>query len=70
MRRLLRQNGLVLAMLGIFAVVLVGQSVAGWKDYNAGEEEARRALGRLRSVPDHRAFRRGRLRELGERVPI
>jgi hypothetical protein len=39
MRRLLRENGLVLAMLGIFAVVLVGQSVAGWNDFNNGEEE-------------------------------
>jgi len=39
MRRLLRENGLALAMFAIFGVVLVGQSVAGWRDYDHGEED-------------------------------
>jgi hypothetical protein len=39
MRRLLRENGLALAMFGIFAITVVGQSVAGWADFNHGEED-------------------------------
>lgn len=39
MRRRLRENGLALVLFGIFAVVLVGQSLAGWGDYNAEEQD-------------------------------
>lgn len=38
MRRVLRDNGLSLTMFGLFAVFLVGQSVAGWKEYNADRD--------------------------------
>jgi hypothetical protein len=34
MRRVLRDNGLSLAMLGLFLLFLAGQSVAGWLEYN------------------------------------
>jgi hypothetical protein len=39
MRRRLRENGLALVMFGIFAVVLVGQSLTGWAVYNAEEQD-------------------------------
>jgi hypothetical protein len=39
MRRRLRENGLALVMFGIFAVVLVGQSLAGWAVYSAEEQD-------------------------------
>src|SRR4051812_20704085 len=39
MRRRLRENGLSLVMFGIFAVVLVGQSLAGWAVFNAEEQD-------------------------------
>jgi hypothetical protein len=39
MRRLLRDNGLSLAMFGLFLLFLGGQSVAGWKEYNSDQEE-------------------------------
>ena len=35
MRRVLRDNGLSLTMFGLFIIFLIGQSVAGWKEYNA-----------------------------------
>ena len=39
MRRRLKENGLALVMFGIFAVVLVGQSLAGWAVYNEEEQD-------------------------------
>ena len=39
MRRRLRENGLALVLFGVFAVVLVGQSLAGWGAYNAEEQD-------------------------------
>ena len=37
--RFIRDQGLALAMFGIFAVTLVGLAVAGWGDYNADQAE-------------------------------
>lgn len=34
MQRILRDNGLSFVMFGLFLLFLMGQSVAGWKDYN------------------------------------
>ncbi|HEX6984222.1 MAG TPA: DUF6766 family protein [Planctomycetaceae bacterium] len=42
MRRFLRDNGLSLVMAGLFVVLLVGQSVAGWRQYNENQREHRR----------------------------
>jgi hypothetical protein len=39
MRRLLRDNGLSIAMFGLFFAFLAGQSLAGYLDYNATEVE-------------------------------
>jgi hypothetical protein len=41
MRRKLRDNGLSLTMLGIFVVLLVLQSIAGWRVSNAEDTEHR-----------------------------
>ena len=35
MRRVLRDNGLSIAMFALFLVFLVGQSIAGWKSNNS-----------------------------------
>src|SRR6188472_4514660 len=37
--RFIRDQGLALAMFGIFAVTIVGLAVAGWGDYNADQAE-------------------------------
>jgi hypothetical protein len=39
MKRLLRDNGLTLAMLGLFLVFIAGQAVTGAAEYNAEEQE-------------------------------
>ena len=39
MRRIVRDQGLTLAMFGIFAVLLVGQSVTGQHDYNQDQRD-------------------------------
>jgi hypothetical protein len=39
MRRVLRDNGLSIAMFGLFFVFVAAQSVAGFLDYNSTEEE-------------------------------
>ena len=39
MRRFLRENGLSIAMFGLFLVFVAAQSVAGLLDYNSTEEE-------------------------------
>ena len=39
MRRFLRDNGLSIVMLGLFFVLLVGQSVVGWRKYNEDQRE-------------------------------
>jgi hypothetical protein len=39
MRRLLRDNGLSIAMFGLFFVFVVAQSVMGFLDYNSTQEE-------------------------------
>ena len=39
MRRVIRDQGLTLAMFGIFAVLLVAQSVTGQRDYNQDQRE-------------------------------
>jgi hypothetical protein len=36
--RILRENGLTLALLGLFALSILGQALAGWRSYN--EERA------------------------------
>ena len=38
MRQFLRNNSLSLALLGLFAMFWVGQSIAGWMDYNQDEK--------------------------------
>jgi hypothetical protein len=43
MRRVLHDNGLSIAMFGLFVVFLAAQSVAGFLDYNATEVEHGRA---------------------------
>src|SRR5215213_8914821 len=39
MRRFLRENGLSIAMFGLFFIFVAAQSVAGLLDYNSTEEE-------------------------------
>src|SRR5690606_24579855 len=54
MGRFLHQHGLSLAMLGMFAVFLVGQFAAGWLEYNDEREQEDQppvdALAYLRSA--------------------
>ena len=45
MRRLLRDNGLSIAMFGLFFVIVSAQSVMGLLDYNSTQ----RSMGSLRS---------------------
>jgi hypothetical protein len=42
MRRFLRDNGLSIAMFGLFFIFVAAQSVMGFLDYNSTEEEHRR----------------------------
>ena len=39
MLRRLRENGLSIVLFGLFAVFLVGQSLTGWRSYNAEQRE-------------------------------
>ncbi len=39
MSRILRENGLTLAVFGLFLVTIVGQSIAGELEYNAGQQD-------------------------------
>lgn len=39
MRRFLRDNGLALALFGLFLVSLAGQTVAGWSEYNSEQRQ-------------------------------
>ncbi len=43
MRRFLRENGLSLAMFGLFAVSILGHSIAGYLTYNEDEQEHNQA---------------------------
>ena len=49
LRQVLRENGLSLVLLGLFLLFLVGQSVAGWMEYNQEAQEHGRAV--LRYLP-------------------
>jgi Domain of unknown function (DUF6766) len=39
--RWLRDNGLSIVLFGLFAIFLIGQSLTGWRTYNAQQEEHR-----------------------------
>jgi hypothetical protein len=39
MRRFVRDNGLSLALFGLFFVFLVGQTMTGWSEYNSGQRQ-------------------------------
>src|SRR5687767_2273564 len=39
MRRWFRENGLSIAMFGLFAIFLLGQSIAGHREYNDDQQE-------------------------------
>lgn len=39
MKRKLRDNGLSLAMFGLFLVFFIGMSIAGWKQYNSEQQD-------------------------------
>lgn len=39
MRRKLRDNGLSLAMFGLFLLFFLGMTIAGWKQYNETQQE-------------------------------
>lgn len=41
MRNKLRDNSLSITMLGLFLLFLIGQSLAGWKDYNESQQTHR-----------------------------
>jgi preprotein translocase subunit SecG len=41
MRRVLRENGLSLVMFGIFLLMMLGMSLAGWRSYNEDQQEHR-----------------------------
>jgi hypothetical protein len=69
MRRLLRDHGLSISMFGLFFVFVCGQSVMGPPRLQQHPGGARASTGWLRPVPGKRRLHRGRLRELGERVP-
>lgn len=43
MRKFLRENGLSVVLLLCFLVLLFGQSIAGWRDYNDDREERHEA---------------------------
>ena len=44
--RRLRENGLSIAMFGLFGILLVGQALTGWNAYNAEQREhLQRAVG-------------------------
>jgi uncharacterized protein (DUF486 family) len=46
MRRLLKQNGLSIAVFGLFAIFLVGESLTGWHAFNGDAvEHGERAIG-------------------------
>ena len=67
---LLRENGLLLACLGLFGAFFIGMVVSGAAVYNQeqqahGSHEQVSVVG----VPHHRRLRRGDVRELGVRVP-
>jgi hypothetical protein len=64
MRPLLRDNGLSIAMSGLFFVIVSAQSVIGLFDYNS-TRGAWAASSLVRSVPRKRGLRRSHFRELG-----
>ena len=39
MRRVIRDNGLSIVLLGLFILALVGQSIAGWSVFNEDRQE-------------------------------
>ncbi|MDP9351959.1 MAG: hypothetical protein M3P51_10530, partial [Chloroflexota bacterium] len=41
MRRVLRENGLSLAMFGLFFLFLAGQSITGYRSYNQEQQQHR-----------------------------
>ena len=41
MSRWVRDNGLSIVLFGLFAIFLLGQSLTGWRTYNAQQEEHR-----------------------------
>ena len=43
MPRWLRDNSLSIALFGLFAIFLMGQSLTGWRTYNAQQEEHRKS---------------------------
>ena len=64
MRRLLRDNGLSIAMFGLFFVIVSAQSIMGLLDYNS-TRGTWAASSWVRSVPRKRGLRRSHFRELG-----
>ena len=69
MSRVLRNNGLSLTLFALFAIFLAAQSVTGWQVENAERAQHERASAGVQRLSAERAFHRGHLRELGERVP-
>ena len=59
--RLLHDNGLLLASLGLFGVFFLGMIFAGAATYNQHQHEhgSRTAQGLDNALSDHRGFRRG-----------
>lgn len=39
MKRVLRENGLTLVLMALFLLTMIGQALAGWRDYNEEQRE-------------------------------
>jgi len=67
--RFLRDQGLAIAMFGLFAVTLVGLMLAGWSNYNEEQAEHGQPSVALTEYLGTPSFGEAVFEKLGERVP-
>ena len=65
----IRDRGLTLLLVSMFALFLVGQFATGFAEYNAEQQEHGQPLVTLNSYLAHRSSVGGPVRELGKRIP-